>query len=81
MKKPLKSVTVKFKVDWDTDGRTLKACGLKKSFTVTIPCEKLDWDSTSRNETELGHALSEWLSGEYGFCHKGFTFTWTGKEA
>lgn len=80
MKKPLKSVTVKFKVDWDTDGRTLKACGLKRSFTATIPCEKLGWDSTSRDENELENALSEWLTSEHGFCHKGFTFTWTGNE-
>ena len=81
MKKLLKSVTVKFKVDWDTDGRSLKACGLKKSFTATISCEKLYWDSTSRDENELENALSEWLTSEYGFCHNGFTFTWTWKEA
>ena len=45
-------------IKWDTDGASLKECGLPSS--VTIPYVK--------DVEEVG----DWLTGVYGYCHDGF---------
>ena len=47
-----------YNIKWDTDGATLKECGLPRS--VVIPDDVAD--------DEVG----DWLSDEYGFCHDGY---------
>jgi hypothetical protein len=53
-----KKVRKAYNIKWDTDGATLKECGLPRS--VTIPDDVAD--------DEVG----DWLSDEYGFCHDGY---------
>lgn len=47
-----------YDIQWDTDGASLKECGLPRS--VTIPDDVGDGE------------IGDWLSDEYGFCHDGF---------
>lgn len=47
-----------YNIKWDTDGATLKECGLPRS--VVIPDDVAD--------DEVG----DWLSDTYGFCHDGY---------
>ena len=47
-----------YNIQWDTDGASLKDCGLPRS--VAIPDDVTD--------DEVG----DWLSDTYGFCHDGF---------
>ena len=51
-------------VKWDTDGASLKSCGLKKNFTADI----------TELDDKLADFLADWLSDTYGFCHDGFNF-------
>ena len=53
-----KKVRKAYNIKWDTDGATLKECGLPRS--VVIPDDVAD--------DEVG----DWLSDEYGFCHDGY---------
>ncbi len=53
-----KKVRKAYNIKWDTDGATLKECGLPRS--VVIPDDVAD--------DEAG----DWLSDEYGFCHDGY---------
>jgi hypothetical protein len=53
-----KKVRKAYNIKWDTDGATLKECGLPRS--VTIPDDVAD--------DEVG----DWLSDTYGFCHYGY---------
>lgn len=46
------------KVEWDTDGETVDSLPTE----VEIPDEVTDEE------------ISDWLSNEYGFCHKGYCF-------
>jgi hypothetical protein len=47
-----------YAIKWDTDGASLKECGLPSS--VTVPYVK--------DVEEVG----DWLTGVYGYCHDGF---------
>lgn len=56
---------VKFRVydiDWDTDGED---AGLPNEVVVTVPGDVYEAAGSSSY-------ISDWLSDEYGFCHKGF---------
>ena len=53
-----KKVRKAYNIKWDTDGATLKECGLPRS--VVIP------DNVADDE------VGDWLSDEYGFCHDGY---------
>ena len=53
-----KKVRTAYNIKWDTDGATLKECGLPRS--VVIPDDVAD--------DEVG----DWLSDTYGFCHNGY---------
>ena len=53
-----KKVRKAYNIKWDTDGATLKECGLPRS--VAIPDDVAD--------DEVG----DWLSDTYGFCHYGY---------
>lgn len=53
-----KKVRKAYNIKWDTDGATLKECGLPRS--VVIPDDVAD--------DEVG----DWLSDTYGFCHEGY---------
>ena len=53
-----KKVRKAYNIKWDTDGATLKECGLPRS--VAIP------DDVSDDE------VGDWLSDTYGFCHYGY---------
>ena len=53
-----KKVRKAYNIKWDTDGATLKECGLPRS--VVIPDDVAD--------DEVG----DWLSDTYGFCHDGY---------
>lgn len=64
-------VKVLFKnVKWDTDGASLKSCGLKKKFEAKVEMEDVNFQSTD----EIEEKLSDWLSDEYGYCHAGFDY-------
>jgi hypothetical protein len=54
-----KKVRKAYNIKWDTDGATLKECGLPRS--VVIPDGVADED------------VGDWLSDEYGYCHDGYT--------
>lgn len=53
-----KKVRKAYNIKWDTEGATLKECGLPRS--VAIPDDVAD--------DEVG----DWLSDTYGFCHYGY---------
>lgn len=55
-------------VQWDTDGASLKSCGLKKKFEADIDIDK------NIDVSELEDILSDWLSDEFGYCHCGFDY-------
>ena len=64
-------IKVEFKnVGWDTDGATLKSCGLKNRFTANVD---IDFDFNTSDD-EIADMLSDWLSDEYGYCHNGFDY-------
>lgn len=65
-------VKVMFKnVKWDTDGESLKSCGLKKNFEAEVDMEDVNFQSS---DDEIEERLSDWLSDEYGYCHEGFDY-------
>ena len=49
-----------FKIKWDTDGASLKSCGLPKETTV----------ETDFHEDELEYHIADVLSDKYGYCVK-----------
>lgn len=53
-----KRVRKAYNIKWDTDGASLKECGLPRS--VVIP------DNVADDE------VGDWLSDTYGFCHYGY---------
>lgn len=53
-----KKVRKAYNIKWDTDGASLKECGLPRS--VVIP------DDVAYDE------VGDWLSDTYGFCHDGY---------
>ena len=62
---------VKFKnVMWDTDGKSLKSCGLKKNFIVNANID----NNFLSTDSDIDDMLSDWLSDEYGYCHNGFEY-------
>ena len=52
-----------YAIKWDTDGATLKECGLPSS--VVVPYLKSE------------DGVSNWLSDVYGYCHDGFKTNFT----
>lgn len=64
-------IKVAFKnVKWDTDGVSLKDCGLEKKFVSDVD---IDYDYETTDE-ELENMISDWLSDNFGYCHNGFDF-------
>lgn len=55
-----------YRIKWDTDGASLKECGLPTSTIVPF----------GMDEDEV----SDWLSDTYGFCHDGFCTNFTTEE-
>ena len=55
-----------YRIKWDTDGASLKECGLPTSTIVPF----------GMDEDEV----FDWLSDTYGFCHDGFRTNFTTKE-
>jgi len=55
-----------YSIKWDTDGATLKECGLP-SMVVVPYCKDED-------------EVSDWLSDVYGYCHDGFKTNFTDME-
>jgi hypothetical protein len=54
--------------DWDTDGKTLKACNLPQHVVaLNAP------DDAHKDEHYINGKLSEALSETFGFSHNGFT--------
>lgn len=53
-----KKVRKAYNIKWDTDGATMKECGLPRS--VVIP------DGVANED------VGDWLSDEYGYCHDGY---------
>ena len=77
---------IKVRVAWDTDGQSLKSCGLKS--VVEVPGDVL-WDFIEDAEAEeytldpktlavtldpeyMQECIMDWLSDEFGFCHFGW---------
>lgn len=58
-------------VKWDTDGESLKDCGLQKNFVTDVEIDDLTFQST---DDEIEDKLSDWLSDTYGYCHNGFDY-------
>lgn len=64
-------IWVHFKnVKWDATKEEIIECGLDKRFIAHIEVN----ENIVNDEEELTEFLSDWLSDEFGFCHKGFDY-------
>lgn len=69
-----------YNVEWELDDDdTYDDVGLKSEFLDVIQNEELPEELSNLSKEEysecLSDFLSDWLSNEYGFCHRGFQFS------
>ena len=71
-------------IQWDTDGLELEETDLKTSYRFGIPRKMLlatgiakkNGNSYAIDTVALREFVSEQLSSEFNYCHKGFDMTW-----